>query len=69
MTVVSRPASSLGGRGGYGAIQAKRALITVRDRGMLCDLAGSSYGPAEATYERLFRNGPIRRSYVASAGP
>jgi CRP-like cAMP-binding protein len=43
---------------GYGAIRAKRALITVRDRGMLCDLAGRSYGPAEAEYERLI--GPFR---------
>ena len=42
----------------YGAIRAKRALITVRDRGMLCDLAGNSYGPAEAEYERLI--GPFR---------
>lgn len=49
---------------GYGAIQAKRALITVRDRGMLCDLAGSSYGPAEATYERLI--GPFRKSPTPS---
>ena len=38
---------------GYGAIHARRALIIVRDRGMLCDLAGNSYGPAEAEYERL----------------
>ena len=38
---------------GYGAIRAKRARITVRDRGMLYDLAGESYGPAEAEYERL----------------
>jgi CRP-like cAMP-binding protein len=43
---------------GYGAIRAKRALIIVRDRGMLCDLAGRSYGPAEAEYERLI--GPFR---------
>lgn len=43
---------------GYGAIRAKRALITVRDRGMLYDLAGRSYGPAEAEYERLI--GPFR---------
>jgi hypothetical protein len=42
---------------------------TVRDRGMLCDLAGSSYGPAEATYERLIGPFRKRRSYVASAGP
>jgi CRP-like cAMP-binding protein len=43
---------------GYGAIRAKRALIVVRDRDMLCDLAGQSYGPAEAEYERLI--GPFR---------
>jgi CRP-like cAMP-binding protein len=43
---------------GYGAIRAQRALITVRDRGMLLDLAGTSYGPAEAEYERLI--GPFR---------
>lgn len=43
---------------GYGAIHAKRGLITVRRRDMLCDLAGSSYGPAEAEYERLI--GPFR---------
>jgi CRP-like cAMP-binding protein len=43
---------------GYGAIRAQRALITVRDRGMLLDLAGRSYGPAEAEYERLI--GPFR---------
>ena len=43
---------------GYGAIRAKRALIIVRDRGMLYDLAGKSYGPAEAEYERLI--GPFR---------
>lgn len=43
---------------GYGAIRAKRALIVVRDRGTLCDLAGKSYGPAEAEYERLI--GPFR---------
>jgi CRP-like cAMP-binding protein len=43
---------------GYGAIRAKRARIIVRDRDMLCDLAGQSYGPAEAEYERLI--GPFR---------
>lgn len=45
---------------GYGAIRARRALVTVLDRGMLCDLAGSSYGAAEAEYERLI--GPFRKS-------
>lgn len=43
---------------GYGAIRAKRGLIVVRDRAMLRDLAGQSYGPAEAEYERLI--GPFR---------
>lgn len=46
---------------GYEAIRAKRARISVRDRGMLCDLARRSYGPAEAEYERLigtFRDKP-----------
>ncbi|MDR7037802.1 CRP-like cAMP-binding protein [Methylobacterium sp. BE186] len=43
---------------GYGAIRAQRALIIVRDRGMLYDLAGKSYGPAEAEYERVI--GPFR---------
>ncbi|GJE72035.1 Crp/Fnr family transcriptional regulator [Methylorubrum podarium] len=51
---------------GYGAIQARRALIIVRDRGMLCDLAGNSYGPAEAEYERLI--GPFRGTAAASSG-
>lgn len=45
---------------GYRAIHARRALIIVRDRGMLCDLAGNSYGPAEAEYERLI--GPFRKA-------
>ena len=46
---------------GYGIIRAHRARIIVRDRGMLYDLAGKSYGAAEAEYERLigpFRNKP-----------
>lgn len=46
---------------GYGAILAKRARIIVKNRGMLRDLAGNSYGPAEAEYERLigqFRDKP-----------
>ncbi|MBB2962242.1 Crp/Fnr family transcriptional regulator [Methylobacterium sp. R2-1] len=51
---------------GYGAIQARRALIIIRDRGMLCDLAGNSYGPAEAEYERLI--GPFRKTVAASHG-
>lgn len=51
---------------GYGAIRARRALIIVRDRGMLCDLAGKSYGPAEAEYERLI--GPFRDKPPPHAG-
>jgi CRP-like cAMP-binding protein len=51
---------------GYGAINAKRALITVRDRGMLLDLAGTSYGPAEAEYESLI--GPFRDKPPPHAG-
>lgn len=51
---------------GYGAIRAKRALIIVRDRGMLYDLAGKSYGPAEAEYERLI--GPFRDKPPPHAG-
>jgi CRP-like cAMP-binding protein len=43
---------------GYGAIRAQRSLIIVLDRGMLYDLAGRSYGPAEDEYERLI--GPFR---------
>ncbi|GJD62131.1 Crp/Fnr family transcriptional regulator [Methylobacterium frigidaeris] len=43
---------------GLGAIRAKRARIIIRDRGILYDLAGKSYGPAEAEYERLI--GPFR---------
>jgi CRP-like cAMP-binding protein len=51
---------------GYGAIHAKRALITVRHRAMLYDLAGTSYGPAEAEYERLI--GPFRDKPPPHAG-
>ena len=51
---------------GYGAIRAKRMLITVRDRDILLDLAGSSYGPAEAEYERLI--GPFRDKPPPFAG-
>jgi CRP-like cAMP-binding protein len=43
---------------GYGAIRAMRGLIVVRDRARLRELAGQSYGPAEAEYERLI--GPFR---------
>lgn len=35
-------------------IQARRGHITVLDRDKLMDLAGDTYGPAEAEYERLF---------------
>lgn len=54
---------------GYGAIQARRALIIVRDRDMLCDLAGNSYGPAEAEYERQigsFRKGMRTTASISS---
>ena len=43
---------------GYGMIRANRGLITIRDRGRLLELAGGSYGVAEAEYERLI--GPFR---------
>ena len=63
MLAVQRPSVTLAMQmlESYGAIRAKRALITVRDRDMLCDLAGKSYGPAESEYERLigsYRNKP-----------
>ncbi len=51
---------------GYGAIHAKRAHITIRRRAMLYDLAGTSYGPAEAEYERLI--GPFRDKPPRHAG-
>ena len=38
---------------GAGVILAKRGRVIVRDREKLQDLAGDSYGPAEAEYERL----------------
>jgi CheY-like chemotaxis protein len=41
---------------GEGAIRAKRARITVRDRAMLEAIAGDSYGAPEAEYRRLFGN-------------
>lgn len=43
---------------GLGLIRAKRALLTVVDRERLIELAGDSYGFAEAEYERLI--GPFR---------
>lgn len=39
---------------GLGMIQAKRGRITVLDRERLEDMAGDTYGPAEAEYNRLF---------------
>ncbi len=39
---------------GAGMIRAKRGRITVLDREKLMELAGDTYGPAEAEYERLF---------------
>jgi hypothetical protein len=43
---------------GVGAIRATRGLITILDRDKLVRLAGTSYGFAEAEYERLI--GPLR---------
>jgi len=51
---------------GHGAISAKRARIIVQDRAILCKLAGASYGPAEAEYERLI--GPFRCKTAPAAG-
>jgi CRP-like cAMP-binding protein len=48
---------------GQQMIRAKRGLITIRDRERLCALAGDSYGPAEAEYERLI--GPFRGEAAA----
>lgn len=39
-------------------IHAQRGCVIIRDRAMLEDIAGGSYGPAEAAYERLI--GPLR---------
>jgi len=38
---------------GTGMIRSTRGLVTVLDRGKLEELAGDSYGPAEAEYRRL----------------
>ncbi len=38
---------------GTGAIRSSRGLVTIRDRGRLREIAGSSYGGAEAEYARL----------------
>jgi hypothetical protein len=38
---------------GAGVIQAKRGLITVRDRAKLEEIAGGSYGGPEAENRRL----------------
>jgi len=38
---------------GTGMIRARRGQIVIRDREKLEDMAGDSYGPAEAEYERL----------------
>lgn len=51
---------------GHGAISAKRSRIIVQNRAILCKLAGASYGPAEAEYERLI--GPFRRKTAPAAG-
>jgi CRP-like cAMP-binding protein len=45
---------------GTGAIRAQRALVTIRDRGRLEEIAGDSYGEAEKEYRRLLA--PFGRS-------
>ena len=42
---------------GMGAIQARRARITILDRDRLVELAGGSYGGAEREYGRLIEGG------------
>lgn len=39
---------------GRGAIRARRGLILIKDRSILEEVAGSSYGVPESEYERLF---------------
>ena len=38
---------------GTGAIKSSRGVVTITDRGRLEEIAGDSYGPAEAEYRRL----------------
>lgn len=38
---------------GLGAIRSSRGIVTIRDRRKLEELAGETYGPAEAEYRRL----------------
>ena len=45
---------------GTGMIRSKRGRVIIRDREKLEDLAGDSYGPAEAEYQRLI--GPLGKS-------
>ena len=45
---------------GAGMIRSRRGRVIIRDRAMLIDLAGDSYGVPEAEYRRLI--GPLGRS-------
>lgn len=49
---------------GTGAVRGTRGLITVRDRARLEEIAGDSYGRAEAEYRRLI--GPFGRGAAAA---
>ncbi|MBB4619699.1 Crp/Fnr family transcriptional regulator [Sphingomonas abaci] len=49
---------------GTGAVRGTRGLITVRDRARLEEIAGDSYGRAEAEYRRLV--GPFGRGAAAA---
>lgn len=55
MLTVRRPGitEAVQGLEATGAIQAKRGVITVRDRDLLRELAGGDYGAPEAEYQRL----------------
>lgn len=55
MLAVRRPGvtTAIHGLEGMGMIRARRGRIVVLDRERLADLAGDSYGVAEAEYERL----------------
>ncbi|RYE92638.1 MAG: helix-turn-helix domain-containing protein, partial [Oxalobacteraceae bacterium] len=44
---------------GAGMIRAKRGRVIIRDRELLCELAGDSYGVPEAQYRHLI--GPLGR--------
>ena len=51
---------------GAGMIYSKRGRVIIRDRGMLEDLAGDSYGVPEAEYRYLI--GPLGRTSATSRG-